>query len=273
MNTWQSLSALQLAANWTLFGGLVSMGLLELIVPRPNLPRAGLRVRHAAHNLLLWLFGIAVISLLFGLSSWYLMIWMAWQRVGLLYWLSLPLWLHAVLAFLLLDFFDYVFHRLSHRVRWLWLMHAVHHSDASVDITTNLRQHPLHIVLTQAWQIVAATAIGAPLWVFLGREVVVIVVTHVQHAAVRWPLWVDSLLAWIMITPRAHWLHHSPEERGTNANFGPVLAVWDRLFATYVDPRTMDSGSFGLAALRAPGWHTAWGMLATPIWARSIERL
>src|SRR5256885_7868050 len=142
VNTFSLLATLQSLANWTLAGGFVLMLALEIVLPRQGTLRAAARLRHGAHNLVLWLFGIAVISLLFGLSSWYLLIWMAWQRIGVLYLLPLPLWLHAVLAFLLLDFLDYVFHRASHRVRWLWLMHAVHHSDPAVDATTNLRQHP-----------------------------------------------------------------------------------------------------------------------------------
>src|SRR5207248_10361283 len=141
-----------------------------------------------------------------------LLIWMAWQRIGVLYLLPLPAWLHAVLAFLLLDFLDYVFHRASHRVRWLWLMHAVHHSDPAVDATTNLRQHPLHILCVQGWKVAAAAAIGTPLWVFLLREIVVIAFAHVHHAAVRWPAWIDPLFAPVLLTPRAHWIHHSTNE-------------------------------------------------------------
>jgi sterol desaturase/sphingolipid hydroxylase (fatty acid hydroxylase superfamily) len=88
------------------------------------------------------------------------------------------------------------FHRLSHNVRWLWLLHAVHHSDAAVDVTTNLRQHPLHILVTQGWKLLVAAAVGVPMWVFLLHETLAIGMAHLHHAAIRWPRWIDIAFAW-----------------------------------------------------------------------------
>ncbi|MCV6021668.1 sterol desaturase family protein, partial [Escherichia coli] len=50
----------------------------------------------------------------------------------------------SVSAFLLLmllqDFFYYWFHRASHRIRWMWAAHVVHHSSERMNFSTAFRQ-------------------------------------------------------------------------------------------------------------------------------------
>ena len=41
----------------------------------------------------------------------------------------IPLWLMWVLAFVLIDLVFYIYHRLSHIVRFLWAIHMSHHSS------------------------------------------------------------------------------------------------------------------------------------------------
>jgi sterol desaturase/sphingolipid hydroxylase (fatty acid hydroxylase superfamily) len=108
--------------------------------------------------------------------------------------------------------------------------------------------------------------------VFRAHEIAVITVAHVHHAAIGWPPVVDRWLAWLVVTPRGHWLHHSPQRDRTDRNFGVTLSLWDRLAGTYSAP---DAGaaSFGLDALAANRWHSATGMLTTPFRARRIAEL
>ena len=262
---------LQSIAGVVLFGGLGMMLALELLWPRDGAVRSLRRLRHGTHNLLLWLAGIAVLSAIFGGTIWLLLQWFQFRRIGVLYWIPLPAAVQAVLAFVLLDGCDYVFHRLSHNVRWLWLLHAVHHSDTHVDVTTNLRQHPLHIVPSEIWNLVACAAIGVPPWVFLVHEIASLAFAHMHHAAIAWPRWIDRAFGWLFVTPRMHWTHHSPVEPRTNSNYGVILSVWDRWFGTVA--ASADEPEFGLHALGEARWHSAWGMLLTPWRARSIERL
>ncbi|HZT55555.1 MAG TPA: sterol desaturase family protein [Burkholderiaceae bacterium] len=267
----QLIHQLQHAANYVLFGGFVLALAGEMIFPRFADDGPQRRVAHGLHNLLLWIAGIVVMSLAFGSSAWFALNWLQAHGVGVLAMLHLTGALHAVLAFLLLDLCDYFFHRLSHNVRWLWLLHAVHHSDPAVDVTTNLRQHPAHILLTQLWKLLVAAAVGVPMWVFLLHETLAIGMAHLHHAAIRWPRWIDKAFAWLVITPRMHWNHHSPEAALTNSNYAVVLSIWDRSFRTFT-PATADS-RFGLDSLRDTRWHSTWGMLATPWRARKLPRL
>ena len=52
----------------------------------------------------------------------------------------------------------------------------------------------------------------------------------------------------LIITPAFHRLHHG-RDYGQMTNFGFLLTVWDRMFGTYVDPKTLgDAYPLGLAA-------------------------
>lgn len=267
-----SLLWLQHAAGVVLFGGFALMLVAEMLAPATGARWNLRRLAHGGQNMLLWAIGIVVVSLVFGGTIWLLLQWMQFRRIGVLYFLPLPFWLHAILAFALLDASDYIFHRLSHNVRWLWLLHAVHHSDPQMDVTTNLRQHPLHIIPTELWRLLACAAIGVPAWVFLIHEILNLGFANLHHAAVRWPRWIDTAFSWLLITPRMHWSHHSPDMARTNSNYGMLLSLWDRAFGSLTPP-VDDAPRFGLRALESPRWHSAWGMLLTPWRARKYPEL
>src|SRR5690606_7865956 len=72
----------------------------------------------------------------------------AWAAViGLFYWLyqfrlfEIPLtWWSLLSLFIAQDFLYYWFHRASHRIRWLWASHVVHHSSERSNLSTAFRQ-------------------------------------------------------------------------------------------------------------------------------------
>ena len=258
---------------WVVVGGLAMFWTIESIWPRKGPGRFRARLAHTGSNLGIWVLGAIFLSLLAGNSYSAVLSWLGLSGIGLLHFVSLPVWLDLLVAFLLLDFADYAYHRLSHRARWLWLLHSVHHSDTDVDVSTNLRQHPVHLLTTLMWKIVAFAAVGAPLELAMARETLVILIAHLHHTAIGWPAWVERTFGRVFISPRAHWVHHSPADGETDANFGTTLVLWDRLCATYVEPTRPGPGRFGLNALSEKRWQTPLGMLLTPIRARKLERL
>ncbi len=50
-------------------------------------------------------------------------------------------------TFLIMELVGYGSHRLFHAVPWLWRIHAVHHSDPTVDVSTSFRHHPVEIMV------------------------------------------------------------------------------------------------------------------------------
>lgn len=262
--------SLYMAQQYVLWGGLVVAWILESVAPRER-QSWGLRARHGAHNLALWLIGILLVSILFGAGFANAAIWLERSRVGLLNAVDAPWAFRAVAGFLLLDFSTYVLHRLSHGTRILWLLHCVHHSDSRVDVTTNLRHHPLHVVCTMAWKLVAFAAIGPTTIVLIAHELLTIAVAHLHHSAIAWPRGADRWLSWLIISPRAHWVHHSCSSDETDSNYGATLSWWDRLAGTYVAPGRIPR--FGLSALEGRQWDSAIGMLSTPFRARKLTAL
>jgi sterol desaturase/sphingolipid hydroxylase (fatty acid hydroxylase superfamily) len=70
-----------------------------------------------------------------------------------------PGWIAFVLAIGVLDATTYVSHVLNHIIPPLWRLHAVHHADQVLDVSTTVRHHPLEVVPT-------ATILSVCAWLF-----------------------------------------------------------------------------------------------------------
>lgn len=183
---------------------------------------------------------------------------------GLLSPLALPTAMLAVLGLLAIDFACYLYHRLSHRLRRLWLLHATHHTDPHLDVSTALRFHPLDMAFYVI--VIAGTllVLGVPLWVAGLHAVLVNPQFMLQHANVTFPRWVERGFAWLFVTPAIHHVHHSALREETDANYGQMLSCWDRLLGTYRAPGAEDPPRIGVTGHGDDRWQTLSGMLATP---------
>jgi sterol desaturase/sphingolipid hydroxylase (fatty acid hydroxylase superfamily) len=188
--------------------------------------------------------------------------WAASQRWGLLAFMDVPIWATTLAGILLLDVTDYARHRLSHAVPLLWRLHRVHHSDPVVDVTTSLRNHPLEILVRPMFLGASVVAFGIPPLPVLLQPLVQLPVILFQHANIRLPLLLDRALAWIIVTPGMHLVHHSRARREADSNYTTMLSVWDRLFRTFTPPGQVVG--IGTDGLDHPRYQTLFGMLATP---------
>ncbi len=230
------------------------------------------RWRHIARNV--GLFALIVIVADGLVLSWLMDVpYRLTESNGVLTSLALPSFMQFALGFLLLDVFDYGFHRLTHRVRWLWLIHAVHHSDTQLDATTGMRFHPAEVTIQMVLKTILLLTLGIPLWVEGARAVFVNPANLLQHAKVAFPGWMERWFSWLLVTPAMHRVHHSPDMPETNSNYGAILSIWDRLFGTYRQPDTGRPPIFGLRKLRDDRWQTLAGMLMTPVRARGLGTL
>jgi sterol desaturase/sphingolipid hydroxylase (fatty acid hydroxylase superfamily) len=192
---------------------------------------------------------------------------------GLLERFGVPFAALLAIGLIITDLAEYLFHRLCHRWRWLWLMHAVHHSDPELDVTTSLRFHPFEPALEAILKMALLLLLGIPLWMEAVRALVLNPVNLFQHASVAYPRWVERHLQWLIVTPAMHRLHHSPVMAETNSNFGPGLSVWDRLFGTFRRPDADRPLNYGLSKLSDDSWQSVGGMLLTPFTARHLGTL
>ncbi|EQB8941509.1 sterol desaturase family protein [Vibrio parahaemolyticus] len=140
----------------------------------------------------------------------------------------------SVSAFLLLmllqDFFYYWFHRASHRTRWMWAAHVVHHSSERMNFSTAFRQSLMY-PLAGMWLFwLPLVIIGFdPKWVVfvvllnLGLQFFV----HTQSIRSLGPL------EWVFNTPSHHRVHHGINRQYIDKNYAGVFIIWDRMFGTF----------------------------------------
>ena len=176
-------------------------------------------------------------------------------RAGLLGHIGLPLSISVVVGVLLLDALAYARHRLLHAVPALWRFHRVHHADVHLDFTTAFRFHPVEAILTFATAWTAVVVVGVAPVAVVAYEVFASIFTVLGHVNGRLPQRVDAALRSVAVTPQVHRVHHTEAVSETDSNFGSILSVWDRLFATYRAPTAeREALAIGLIEFRDPKW-------------------
>lgn len=187
---------------------------------------------------------------------------------GLLAQVAMPFALRVVLGVFLLDFFGYAAHWLFHRVPWLWQLHQVHHSDTAMNASTHFRQHPLQLLVLALLQLPLLFLLGIPAVSWLLLMPIALVLQTWQHAALPGAQASMPMLAWLLITPALHRLHHHPERQWHDHNYGNVFSLWDRVFGTLVPPAACTSataaGVVGLTDWPASQSRGFWRTLAMP---------
>jgi sterol desaturase/sphingolipid hydroxylase (fatty acid hydroxylase superfamily) len=135
----------------------------------------------------------------------------------------------GVLAFMLMDYTTYGWHRLNHVVPIFWRFHRVHHTDLDLDVTTAFRFHFGEMLWSLAARTVQVVVIGVAPLPALVWEGVEFGATLFHHSNLRLPITLERVVNSLIVTPRMHGIHHSIVERETNANWSVLLSVWDRL--------------------------------------------
>jgi len=145
--------------------------------------------------------------------------------------------------FIGMEFFYYWFHRCSHRMRWFWATHAVHHSPNQLNLSAAYRF---------GW---TGRATGTLLFyvpmVWLGFPIIVVVTALSLNLLYQFWLhatWIPKLgwLEYVINTPSHHRVHHAANPEYIDANYGGVLIVFDRLFGTFVAERDDVPCRYGL---------------------------
>ena len=190
--------------------------------------------------------------------------WARQQEFGLLHLLPLPTWLHAVLAFLLLDYSLYVWHVLSHKVPLLWRFHNVHHTDLDLGVSTAIRFHFGEMLLSGMFRTAWVLLIGAGPLVVLVYEIVFEASVAFHHSNWRLPYRLERVLSWVVVTPRMHGIHHSVVRRETDSNYSNLLNVWDRLHRTIRLNVRQDEITVGVPGYREGHDLTVLGLLTLP---------
>lgn len=159
--------------------------------------------------------------------------WAEANQFGVLHLVALPFWYEAAIAFIILDLAVWFQHFLMHHNPLLWRMHAVHHSDRDLDVTTALRFHPFELIVSTFYKSAIVALLGVPLLIALAFELWLNANALFNHSNIRLPRRFDRMLRLFLVTPDVHLLHHSTLVDEQKHNFGFALTLWDRLFGTY----------------------------------------
>ncbi|MFN8025152.1 MAG: sterol desaturase family protein [Acidimicrobiia bacterium] len=153
---------------------------------------------------------------------------------------ALPFWVALVLAFAVGFLGNYVGHRLTHTVPFLWRFHAVHHSIEQMDWVASARLHPLDGAFNQACVVAPLFVLGYGGGAFAGAAAFLTLLALFQHANVRLRF---PGVRWVVNTPEWHHWHHSIDPEARDKNFG--LPVIDLLFGTAHLPTGRRPSGFG----------------------------
>ena len=141
----------------------------------------------------------------------------------------LPLWLFWILTFVVIDLVFYIYHRMSHRIRFLWAIHLSHHSSEEMNFAVSFRQAwfgpvskiPFFMLLPMLGfdpTIIAAAGVISTLWGIVG------------HTQIIGKL---GFIEWVFNTPSHHRVHHGSNKQYIDKNYGNLLIIWDRMFGTF----------------------------------------
>ena len=167
-------------------------------------------------------------------------------------------------SFILFDLWQYLWHRLNHKIPLLWRFHAVHHADRELSASSGLRFHTGEIVLSSLARLAILPLIGMTVPQLILYEAILIPVILFHHSNLRIPDTIDRRLRRMIVTPRMHWVHHSEFQPETDSNFSSVFSIWDRIFGSFrlvSDPHNLN---LGLGPMKRREWATLQGMVAMP---------
>ena len=143
-----------------------------------------------------------------------------------------------MLYLVVLDFFDYWYHRASHQFNWWWGLHSLHHSQENMNLWSDNRNHLFDDVLHDMYMALIALAIGVQPAQYVFLVSLARVLQSLQHANIR--LHFGRIGEHLLVSPRFHRMHHAigigheSNGKGTlgGCNFAVLLPIWDVLFGT-----------------------------------------
>jgi len=183
---------------------------------------------------------------------------------GLLHLLELNTFVELLLALILFDVWTYWWHRMSHRIPFLWRFHRVHHSDNKMDVTSANRFHIGEILISSLLRIVVIFLIGAELSHIAIYEALMFPVVQFHHANIALPIWLDSFLRLFIPTPAMHKVHHSRVPVETDSNYSSMLSIWDRVFGSFRLQENQEGIKLGLKGYDTEEKQSLLGMLKEP---------
>jgi sterol desaturase/sphingolipid hydroxylase (fatty acid hydroxylase superfamily) len=141
-----------------------------------------------------------------------------------------PLVFKISLALIIIEFFNYWFHRAEHFFSWLWPLHSVHHSPNKMGWSKMAVNHPIEYFILVAIGVLPAALFGAETRELEGAVLIYLTTTMFAHCNLKLN---DHFLFHLFTNNTYHYRHHSPILKESLSNYGCALVIWDKIFGTY----------------------------------------
>ncbi len=189
----------------------------------------------------LWCFALSVFKifdfigllLTFGIS-YIFVVWLDKQFHADLFLPVQPVYLRVALLFIISDAKNYLRHYCFHRFKWMWELHKYHHSADKFTVLSTLRGHFVETSVGRIFDAIPFIILGATPEEFFLIYMLKDTHQYFLHSQIRsnWG-WIGK---YILVSPAAHWLHHSSDANHYDRNLGSSFIFWDRIFGTYKRP-------------------------------------
>lgn len=147
----------------------------------------------------------------------------------------------AILTFIVVEFVYYWYHRISHEIPILWVVHHTHHSSPWFNFTTAGRLNWFGKFTSVIFYVPTVLLGFDPFLITFSIGISLIYQIFIHTEMIGRLGWFEGLL---LNTPSAHRVHHASNEGYIDKNYGGVLIIWDRMFGTYVAEK--EKAKFGV---------------------------
>ncbi len=147
-------------------------------------------------------------------------------------WFDLGLtWQAWLIGFIIYGLLQYAIHYVSHKVRFFWCLHEVHHSAVNMNVTTGLRTSVFDVISLEMSYIVMPLIGCHPIIYFMFYIVNKLWGTfiHISDNIIKHIPIIDKIL----VSPAAHHIHHACNIPYLDKNYGELVPWYDKLFGTY----------------------------------------
>jgi sterol desaturase/sphingolipid hydroxylase (fatty acid hydroxylase superfamily) len=167
-----------------------------------------------------------------------------------------PLLVQVLMVFFLSEFIWYWFHRAEHRWRPVWRLsgHGAHHSFKRLSALNFGLNHPLEFFVLVLPAALIELGFGVGVAAF-GATILGTAQASIAHCNLDLN---TRGIGWLFTTNRYHIHHHSMVMAESNTNYGCSAIVWDRVFGTFADARTVAAGT-------GPTEPTLWQQVLMPL--------
>lgn len=148
-----------------------------------------------------------------------------------------------IIGFIVIDFYGYWSHRLSHQINFLWNKHAIHHSSEEFNLACALRQTVSSFVNLFTFLLIPAALLGVPpkvIAITLPIHLFLQFWYHTKHIKKM------GFLEKIIVTPSHHRVHHAINPIYMDKNHSQIFIIWDKIFGTFQEELDTVPPVFGI---------------------------